>query len=818
MHARTPKQEVALLVNSWLERAGIQKQQAAARVDMDYQGFYRAYLDPNRRLSADPDRTVAVVRAFTERCTEAERCRAAEAIRFCALTQLPLHRFEELRPLFPDAEWHQAFGLYLSTGAVAETPAAPGQGRGAAPTTAAFQAPLPALHRMPLARNPLFQGRGAVMRAVAQLLIGQAPTSSAVAITGIGGMGKTNLATELVYRYGPSFPGGVFWVSCADPRSLPSEVAACGGSGLVARDDWSGLPLEDQVRLVRLAWQEPIARLLVFDNCEDSETFAAWRPTAGGCRILMTSRRESWPRTFGVTPVPLRELQRAESVALLQCYRPDLRVDAPELAALADELGDLPLALHLAGSYLEANHYDGPLGDPAHFLQELRSADLIDHEALRGIDAAPSATDHELHVGRTFMVGLARLRLDDPVDVLAQRLLARVGHLAPNTRFPRELLPTLLGIPRDSSDAPRQVTRALRRLLALGFVSENETFVLVHPLVAAFARRVGDVDGARGDVERALIACVEAAYSADDVPTLRLLLPHMRRLADAALARGDETAVRLCNTLPFILEMVGDVPGGIPYFEHARSALEQGDKLSTQLGAEVLNNLAEWHRATGNLEAALGCHEQALAIRQRILVSDDPDIAQSANNLAELLRQQKRYAEALPYYEQALAIWSDQLGLRHVYTLTARSNLGSLLCDQGDYAAAEQHFQAVLAVALADLGSDDTRTARAHLNLGKALRGRREFDGAQAQLDVALAIFRTKLGDEHYETLRPIHLSALLLRDRGRPCEGADMLRDLLAICDRALGSDYPFTEIVRGDLRVLEAECVAREGTDDAS
>jgi hypothetical protein len=46
-------------------------------------------------------------------------------------------------------------------------------------------------------------------------------------------------------------------------------------------------------------------------------------------------------------------LNRAESVALLRKHRPDLTQS--EAGAIAAELGDLPLALHLAGSFLA--HY-----------------------------------------------------------------------------------------------------------------------------------------------------------------------------------------------------------------------------------------------------------------------------------------------------------------------------------------------------------------------------------------------------------------------------------------------------------------------------
>src|SRR5262249_25405208 len=68
--------------------------------------------------------------------------------------------------------------------------------------------PLPAGSRMPFAVNPLFVGRQEDLRTLARQL--KAGATSAVgqveiaAATGLGGIGKTQLASEFVHRYGRS--------------------------------------------------------------------------------------------------------------------------------------------------------------------------------------------------------------------------------------------------------------------------------------------------------------------------------------------------------------------------------------------------------------------------------------------------------------------------------------------------------------------------------------------------------------------------------------------------------------------------------------
>src|SRR5262245_46349115 len=65
-------------------------------------------------------------------------------------------------------------------------------------------APLPSGSRMPLRRNPLFVGREADLRALATTLKGgdTAAISQTAAASGLGGIGKTQLASEFVHRYG----------------------------------------------------------------------------------------------------------------------------------------------------------------------------------------------------------------------------------------------------------------------------------------------------------------------------------------------------------------------------------------------------------------------------------------------------------------------------------------------------------------------------------------------------------------------------------------------------------------------------------------
>src|SRR6185369_2451610 len=418
--------------------------------------------------------------------------------------------------------------------------------------------PLPAGSRMPLAVNPLFVGREDDLRALARHL----KTSGVVAATGLGGVGKTQLACELAHRYGRFFAGGVFWLRFADPAGVPAEIAACG-LGLALHPDYARLPLEEQVRLVIAGWQSPVPRLLIFDNCEDESLLDAWRPRSGGARALLTSRRSTWDPALGVAAVALSILPRAASRQLLQRFRPDLPV-SDEIDGIAAALGDLPLALHLAGGFL-ARYAHAPFGQPAVYLASLLKSGLS-HPSLGGTTATATAlspTGHESHVGRTFALSFARLAPDDATDAQAIALLARAACLAAGEPIPRDLLlRSLLGESEEDLTALITAEDALSRLTALGLLDLGAAGALViHRLVAAFAREVtaGTAgDGARTAVEEAILTAAFQRVRSGLPGLLLAVQPHLRALADAALERRDTMAMALSHCLGRHLQQSGD--------------------------------------------------------------------------------------------------------------------------------------------------------------------------------------------------------------------------------------------------------------------
>lgn len=248
----------------------------------------------------------------------------------------------------------------------------------------------------PMDLNPLFVGRDEDLKALAaEIKVGSGATEpvKTVCVYGLGGIGKTQLASEFAYSYGQYFKGGVYWLNLSNPNAVAEEIAGCGGAGAMdLRGDFDRLPLEDQVRMVKSEWQNDLPRLLVLDNCEDTQVLRACRPTTGGCRVLLTSRGAFEDHALSIISMELYVLDRQESLELLRNRCPDMPMENADLEAVAEELGDLPLALDLAGRFLYTYQR---VVSPSEYVEELQAVEPLDHRSLRPTEGY-SPTDHDL--------------------------------------------------------------------------------------------------------------------------------------------------------------------------------------------------------------------------------------------------------------------------------------------------------------------------------------------------------------------------------------------------------------------------------------
>lgn len=704
-------------------------------------------------------------------------------------------------------------------------------------------APLPAGSRIAFAHNPLFVGRAADLRGIANAFRAGETVGigGLAAATGIGGIGKTQLAAEFAHRYGQFFAGGVFWLSFADPASIGTEVAACGSAELTGRPDYATLSISEQVKVVLAIWLSPLPRLLIFDNCEDESLLSHWRPPSGGCRVLVTSRRHTWSAGLGVRPWPLGVLARAESIALLRKHRPDL--DDAYAEAIAHELGDLPLALHLAGCFLALYRNDS-FAAPAAYLSALRRPDLLNHPSLTSGDFSP--TEHDQHVGRTFALSYERLRPDNAGDAMALDLLARAACFAPGEPIPRDVLLATLAPAEDAPEAKRRASEALRRLVDLGLVELQESGTpVLHRLVARFVQNtVKDRLVAAHDAVEQTVTTNAARLNAAGFPAPLLIWQlHLRHVADQAAARNSITAGRLFNELGYHLRAVADFRGARAAYERALAIHEKTFGPNHPITARSVNNLGGVLMGLGDFAGARAAFERALAIDQAALASDDPEVAlvmnnlgaalqelgdltgaraaiegaiaidekvsgpndinlaSHINNLGGVLRDLGDLAGARAAFERAMTINEAAFGSEHPLVGTTVNNVGGVLQELGDLPGARAAYERALTIDEKAFGADHPEVATDMNNIGRVLHDLGDFDGARAAFERSLAINERAFGPHHVSVARTLNNLGGVLKDVGDLVGARASFERALAIDEKALGPDHPEVAMVLNNL-----------------
>lgn len=647
-------------------------------------------------------------------------------------------------------------------------------------------APLPPGSRMCLTSNPFFVGRTQALLAMAHMLIQQlAVAIGPVAATGLGGIGKTQLATEFVHRYGQFFAGGVFWLNFADTAAVPNEVAACGSTAhLDLHPNFAQLSGDDQIALVRAAWQSPLPRLLIFDNCEDEDLLARWRPACGGCRILITSRRAQWEPTLHVQTLPLDVLPRADSIALLRQHRPDLPASLPALDAIATELGDLPLALHLAGSYLA--RYGADL-TPDEYVAELRKPTLLRHPSLQGSRVSP--TGHVQHVARTFALSYERLDPTNPGDQSARRLLWCAAHFAPGEAIPRRLLLSALQSIAEPV-SPVAAAAALERLLDLGLIEAVARATLrMHRLLHLFIRQQASAQ-AQAAVEQALLAFAIPVNAASELAPLVEIQSHLHFIVDAAQVRRDVRAADLCEMLGHHLWLRSDAEAARRYLAESLVIREaNGD--SPEAIASSCNLLGLIHHMRGDFGQARQFMQRGLTLWQAHLPPDHPHIAVAHENLGVLLILLAEYDAAQTHLRHALRLHRRRWGYGAVPTARALANLGAFLVAQGCYRRAELYLRHALTIRQQVLPPNHMSTAQTLNHLGELLYLQGDYAAACAYYERSLAMRLAVFGPHHPDIAEIWYNQGRVALALGSFEQARDLLEAALDLQVSTLGADH---------------------------
>jgi len=214
-------------------------------------------------------------------------------------------------------------------------------------------------------RNLHFTGRVAELEALrANLTLGDRPHPAAQLISGMGGIGKTEIATEYIHLHRDKYEI-IWWIRAEQPDRVRDALVQLGQRLEVrpaatesGRDRAIAAVLDALAAGVRPSW------LLVYDNAAQPLDLQRYLPDCPpGGHIIITSRLQNWPGYIEADKVEVSPFTEDEAISFLRRRVPALGAHrrlraeederrSSEAGRLATALGHLPIAVEHAAAYL----------------------------------------------------------------------------------------------------------------------------------------------------------------------------------------------------------------------------------------------------------------------------------------------------------------------------------------------------------------------------------------------------------------------------------------------------------------------------------
>jgi tetratricopeptide (TPR) repeat protein len=638
-------------------------------------------------------------------------------------------------------------------------------------------------------RNPLFTGREPVLAQVKEALAER----GRAALSGLGGVGKTQTALEYAHRNFDSYLY-TFWTVADSRDSIVSGYVTIAGLLKLPEADSQDQTLA--VNALKLWLMSHRGWLLILDNADDLAMAIEFIPPGNNGHVLLTTRA----RATGAVArrLDIEEMRTEEGALFLLGRAKYIGEDAPlDAAAEADQatakeitaqLDGLPLALDQAGAYIEETGC-GLSG----YLDLCRSHAL---EILRLRGALPS--DHPDPVATTWSLSFEKIEKADPA---AAELLRLCAFLHPDgipeelfSKGAPELGPVLGPVGSDAFALNNVISEILKYSLLRR--DPNTHTVEIHRLVQAVLKQAMDEGAQRLWAERAVRAVNRAFPSPEfsNWPACNRLLPQAQACAELINQWGFEfpEAALLLNQAGAYLNSRGRYTNAEPLYNRALAIREKALVPEHPHVATSLRNLGLLYRDQGQYTKAESLFERALTIREKTLGPDHPDLATSLSDAATLYYFQGQYAKVEPLFDRSLAIREKVLGPEHPDVAASLNNLAAFYSQQREYAKAEPLYQRALDISEKVLGPEHPDVAKSLNSIAELYRAQGQYAKAEPLFDRSLAIREKVLGSEHPDVAASLNSMAILYFEQGQYAKAEPLYQRALAIREKVLGPEHP--------------------------
>ncbi|KAF8467212.1 hypothetical protein BDZ91DRAFT_762700 [Kalaharituber pfeilii] len=676
-------------------------------------------------------------------------------------------------------------------------------------------------------RNPDFVERECLLEQLAhEIDEGRAAMNiTQIVLHGMGGMGKTQIALEYVYRHHKDY-SSVFWINASSEQTTKTSFIQIMeqlieyhatlldepdykhiGSllGMAGKLDSVGLfstekPEEEQhvIKAVKkwLTAKQNDKWLLVFDNLDDLESFDIndYIPSCDFGTVIITSRRRG--STQGRRGLEVHQMQNHEAEKLLlTSARLDLGRLAPEeckleeaaAVTIVEKLGYLPLAIAQAGAYINIQQCLF-----SHYLRE------YEINANRLLSRRWKVEKDDRSVFATWEMSFNAIKNQNPK---AAELLSLCAFLDNNDICEEFLRRGMKLAINDTSLAD-----SIHLLFSYSIAKRTEKYdsFNIHPLVHLCIRWKLEMEP--NEYQKMAIKAFLMVTSGIAVPEdrerevsdwifERRNLPHVfavERQMEFLPLEKEESLAALENLCSFYANH--------GHYGKAEEMCKVILATREKLGADhpstlhTVHNIAVVYEQQGKYSQALELYQRALAGYEKSLGVDHPSTLRTVNNMAVVYENQGKYSQALELYQRALAGREKSLGVDHPSTLNTVNNMAVVYEQQGKYSQALELYQRALAGCEKSLGVDHPSTLNTVNNMAVVYEQQGKYSQALEMYQRALAGYEKSLGIVHPSTLNTVNNMAVVYEQQGKYSQALELYQRALAGSEKSLGVDHPST------------------------
>ncbi|OTY05615.1 tetratricopeptide repeat protein [Bacillus thuringiensis] len=582
---------------------------------------------------------------------------------------------------------------------------------------------------VPYKKNPFFMGRSSELKTLEKALSVQG-IAVIQAISGLGGIGKTQLALEFCYQKKEKYEV-IYWINAENVSSIIGSYEELASI--------LKLPIKDEqnnsitLETIKQWMQTSSNWLIIFDNLTDEEILRSVLPSVFEGKVIVTTRKSNISSL--ISPINLDKFTRDESIQFILDRLQKSDDFAEDAKILAETLDDLPLALEQACAYI--------IKTGISIKNYLKRFKKYKNEIIK--EGKP--LDYDYTIATTWEISFDELKKRNPI---ALEFINICSFLSPD-RIELGLFinsnENIADILVNKIPSELELDNILALLREFSLIKSHEDSISIHRLVQLVIKNNLEIEHKKSFIEIALILVLDNWNSIKNKES---------QIAHALMVIQHAQEYNCCmGKVTKIINLLGKLLTNLGQFNKAKELLFRALDIDVTLYNQNHFYVGRDYNSIGVLYTSMGEYKEAENYFQK---SVDIDQFNGTNridlliNLASLKYKQGFLHEAAQLYRNVMRNIEKNKDIEKNELLPViYINFGSLLNDLGEYEQAKLYLNEIISYLKRQISDDKSLLIRAYNNLSLVYESLGELEKAITNVQKAVELTKKNLNEDCME-------------------------------------------------------------------